>query len=83
MGIGPLGYAIDDPDGFKPALNDINEFRPDVRPEDLLNTLIHVVFRKAKSDNRGTTQTYADNLAKNEFKYRPSGFWERDYGHGD
>ncbi len=71
VGIGPLGYAIDDHARFGEALEDIRKFRPDIGAQDMLADLLHIVFIKVDRNSRLKPTDYRRILEETEFAYRP------------
>lgn len=83
VGIGPLGYAVDDHVRFGEALDDIRRFRPDIGAQDMLSDLLHIVFIKVNRNSRLTPEDYRRILRETEFSYRPKsriGQAIRDFG---
>jgi SAM-dependent methyltransferase len=61
VGITPVGYSWLDPSVFKDVLEDIHQFRPDVRLEDLIPATHSIVFQKVRQVPSG------DPLASEEW----------------
>ena len=71
MGMHAKGYACDSHPEFLEALKDIQRFRPDIKAEDLLTDLIHIVFQKVNTKKTATKEYYDSALEDISFSYRP------------
>ncbi len=78
FGVNPLGYARFDHANFRTVLSEIQQFRPDVRAEDLLANTVRIVFRKVDPGARLEKRQFDEALDDLDFQYRPTGFFARN-----
>ena len=65
------GYACDSHPEFMEALKDIQRFRPDVKAEDIMTDLVHIVFQKVDTKKTASKEYYDNALDEVSFSYRP------------
>jgi SAM-dependent methyltransferase len=71
FGMHAKGYACDSHPEFMEALTDIQRFRPDVKAEDIMTDLVHIVFQKVDTKKTASKEYYDNALDEVSFSYRP------------